>query len=399
MRPLRVMLVAGEASGDMHAANVVREIRQQVPDVEAFGFGGGQMLAAGVDVVQDLVAHAVIGVTEALKKLGDFYQVLKRAESLLANRRPDVLVLTDFPDMNFRIAAKAKAMGIPVVYYISPQIWAWRRGRIKTIKKIVDRMIVVFPFEEALYLEAGIPVSFVGHPLLDLAKPEIDPAKARRQLIGNEEGPLIALLPGSRAQEIELLLPVMCQAGKLIQARMPAARFFLPLAKTVSLQRVEEIVRKENLKVELVTKDPYACRAAADLAMVASGTATLETAILNVPMLIVYRMHWLSYALARWFVKLPYFGLANVVAGQKVAPEFLQGQVTPEALSTAALQLLPNTTAAGAQRRAWNDVRQRLGGPGAAGRAAEEVVKIGRTEAARRKQSLIENDEAGVRGR
>ncbi len=397
MSSLRVMLVAGEASGDMHAANVVRELRKRVPELEAYGFGGGQMIVAGVDVVQDLVSHAVIGITEALKKLGDFYQVLKRAESLLVNRRPDVLVLTDFPDMNFRIAAKAKALGIPVVYYISPQIWAWRRGRIKTIKKIVDRMLVVFPFEESLYTDAGIPVTFVGHPLLDMAKPEIDPAKAHTNLIGADEGPLISLLPGSRAQEIEMLLPIMCRAGKLIRAQIPNARFFIPLAKTVSRPRVEEIMREEAFLMDLVTKDPYACRAAADVALVASGTATLETAILNVPMLIVYRMHWLSYRLARWFVKLPYFGLANVVANQKVAPEFLQKEVTPQALAQAAVALLTQPMLAQQQRRMWNEVRQRLGGPGAAGRAAEAVMQVGLPEAAKRKPTVSErNAEADI---
>ena len=377
MSPLRIMLVAGEASGDMHGAELAREIRRRVPDVEIYGFGGGQMITAGVDVVQDLVSHAVIGVAEALRKLGDFYRIFKRAEALLANRRPDVLVLIDFPDMNFRIAARAKALGIRVVYYISPQVWAWRRGRVRTLKRIVDRMLVVFPFEESIYLDAGVPVTFVGHPLLDLARPETDPAKARTRLLGAGEGPLISLLPGSRAQEIEMLLPVLCQAAKLIRTQKSGAVFFIPLARTVSRERVEAILRAEGLEAELVTREPYACRAAADLALVASGTATLETAILGVPLLIVYRMHWLSYVLARLFVKMPYFGLANVVAGQKAAPEFLQGQVTPAALAQAALGLLSGS-AADRQRSIWNQVRGRLGGPGAAGRAAEEVVREGR---------------------
>jgi lipid-A-disaccharide synthase len=377
MSAWRVMLVAGEASGDMHGAELAREIRRRVPEAEIFGFGGGQMLAAGVDVVQDLVSHAVIGVAEALRKLGDFYQLLKRAEALLVSRRPEVLVLIDFPDMNFRIAARARALGIRVVYYISPQVWAWRRGRVNTLKKIVDRILVVFPFEESIYLDAGVPVTFVGHPLLDLALPETDPARARTRLLGAGEGPLLALLPGSRAQEIEMLLPVMCRAAKLIRLQKSGAVFFIPLARTVSRERVETILRAEGLEAELVTHEPYACRAAADAALVASGTATLETAILGVPMVIVYRMHWLSFYIARLFVKMPYFGLANVVAGQKAAPEFLQGQVTPEALSQAVLELLAGPAAA-RQRSVWNQVRSRLGGPGAAGRAAEEVIREGK---------------------
>ena len=188
--------------------------------------------------------------------------------------------------------------------------------------------------------------------------------------------PKIALLPGSRAQEIEMLLPILCRAAKLIRKQKPGAVFFIPLARTVSRERVEAILRAEGLEAELVTREPYACRAAADLALVASGTATLETAILGVPMVIVYRMHWLSYAIARLFVKMPYFGLANVVAGQKAAPEFLQGDVTPEALAQAAAVLLTGS-AADRQKNIWNQVRSRLGGPGAAGRAAEEVVREG----------------------
>jgi len=368
------MFIAGEASGDQHAADLIRELKRCAPGLEAFGLGGAQMAAAGADVVQDLVSHAVIGVVEALRKLGDYYQALKRAESLLRDRRPDAVVLIDFPDMNFRVAEKAKALGIPVIYYISPQVWAWRRGRIKTLKRLVTRMIVLFPFEEPLYQKAGIPVSFVGHPLLDVARPEESPAAARARLLGTSKGPLVALMPGSRSQEIESLLPVMCGAALILKREFPEAHFFLPLARTVSRERVETILREQGLAPAIVTENPYANRAAADLTLVASGTATLETAILGVPMLIAYRMHWLSYMIAKLFVKLPYFGLANVTAGEKAAPEFLQHEVTPEALAAAGAQLLRDRAAAEAQRRVWDRVRQRLGGEGAAGRAAEAVL-------------------------
>lgn len=382
MNPPRLMFVAGEASGDLHAANLVRELRLRAPGLRAFGLGGGQMAATGVEIVHDLVSHAVIGVAEVLRKLGDFWRALQSAESLLRERRPDAVVLIDFPDMNFRVAAKAKALGIPVIYYISPQVWAWRRGRVKTLKRLVDRMIVIFPFEELIYREAGIPVSFVGHPLLDIARPEEDAAAARARLLGSAAGPLIALLPGSRAQEIETLLPAMAAAGLRLRKEFPGACFCLPLAQTVSRERVEAILTEAGLAAMLVTENPYAARAAADLTLVASGTATLETAILGVPMLIAYRMHWLSYRLARWFVKLPYFGLANVAAGEKAAPEFLQDEVTPEALAAAGAGILRDPAVGDAQRRAWEKVKQRLGGPGAAGRAAEAVLRqIGRDTA------------------
>ncbi len=375
MKSLKIMIVAGEASGDQYAADLARVVKTRHPQAEIFALGGDMLRQAGVEVAFDLVSHAVIGITEALHKIGHFFKALKVATGLLKTRRPDVLVLTDFPDLNFQIAGRAKRLGIPVVYFISPQIWAWRRGRIKTIKRLVDRMIVLFPFEEAIYREAGIPVSFVGHPLLDLVKPEVDPARKRQELLGQAKGPLVALLPGSRAQEIEFLLPVLAQAGKRIQVRFPEARLFIPLARTVSEQRVREILALYRVEAQLVRDQAYAARAAADLALVSSGTATLETAILGTPMLIGYRIQPVSYWLARLFVKIPYFGLANLAAGEKIAPEFLQHEFNAETVTRAALHLLTDRAAADAQRRAWAGVRDKLGGSGAAERAAAAVLK------------------------
>ena len=380
MKTPRIMLVAGEASGDQHAANLVQELRARVPEAICFGLGGEMMVSSGVEVVHNLVSHAVIGIAEAVRKLGDFFKILQEAGNLLKHRHPDVLILTDLPDLNFRIAAKAKALGIPVIYYISPQVWAWRRGRVKTLKRLVDKMIVIFPFEEPIYQKAGVPVSFVGHPLLDIVKTEVDPNRARSRLLNGSSGPLIAMVPGSRSQEIEMLLPVMAQAGLILLRRFPQIRFFLPLAQTVSRCRVETILKESGLEVEIVTKEPYAARAAADLAIVSSGTATLETAILGIPMLIGYRMHALSYFLARIFVKLPYFGLANLVAGEKIAPEFLQDDFNCQNIAEMAGHLLTDSQAAERQRRSWVRVRERLGGAGAAGRAAEEVLKLLRKE-------------------
>ncbi len=371
---LKIMIVAGEASGDQHAADLVAAIKHLAPQSTFFGFGGSLMAKAGVDIKYDLVSMAVIGVAEALKKIGTFFKILKLAEKLLQTEKPDVAVLTDFPDLNFKIAAKAKRLGIPVVYYISPQIWAWRKGRIHTMKKIVDHMLVILPFEETLYQEAGIPVTFVGHPLVDAVKPEIDPALRRAQLLQGKAGPLVALAPGSRRQEIELLLPIMARTAKLLQPAWPQIKFFIPLARTVSKARVKEILDQEDLQAEIVEDRPLAARAAADLTIISSGTATLETAILNCPMLIAYRMHPLSYGLARLFVRLPYFGLANLTAGEKIAPEFLQHEFTPERVAPQAQALLANPNLADKQRQGWAKVRARLGSPGAAERAARVVL-------------------------
>jgi lipid-A-disaccharide synthase len=371
----KVMVVAGEASGDQHAADVVRMLKQLQPELEVFGFGGELLQRAGMHLELDLVSHAVIGIVEALAKLGDFFKILKMAEKLLRERRPDVLVLTDFPDLNFRIAAKAKSLGIPVVYYISPQIWAWRKGRIKTLKRIVDHMLVVFPFEEPIYKKAQIPVTFVGHPLLDLVKPEQDPKKTRAALLQDSQGPLIALLPGSRTQEIEFLLPTMAETGKRLCEVFPTTKLIIPVARTVSEKRVQAILDAHGVTATLVRDDPYSARAAADLAIVSSGTATLETAILGTPMLIGYRMKAISYFLARCFVKLPYFGLANLAAGEKIAPEFLQHEFNSTAVTAAALEILKQPEKALQQKQGWEKVRQRLGGRGAARRAAEVILR------------------------
>jgi len=371
-----VMIVAGEASGDQHAADLVLALKERLPEIRFFGLGGEMLKRAGVSVELDLVSHAVIGIAEALAKIGEFFKILKLAETLLRERRPDIVILTDFPDLNFRIAAKAKLLGIPVAYYISPQIWAWRRGRIKTLKRLVDHMIVVFPFEEPIYRQAGIPVTFVGHPLLDLVKPEQDPEITRQQLLQGADGPLVALLPGSRAQEIEFLLPVMAQSGKRILSHFPGAKLFISLARTISAEQVQTILRAQGVFAELVTQNAYSARAAADIALVSSGTATLETAILGTPMLIGYRMKNLSYILARFFVKLSFFGLANLAAGEKIAPEFLQAEFNVDAVSRAAIKLLTDQQAAEKQKQGWARVRSRLGGAGAASRAAEVILTM-----------------------
>lgn len=373
-QPYKIMLVAGEASGDQHAAELVAAIKRHAPHTSFFGMGGSLMQQAGVTIYYDLVAMAVIGIVEAVKKIGIFFKILKLAESLLENYQPDMVILTDFPDLNFKIAAKAKAMHIPVIYYISPQIWAWRKGRIHTIKRSVDHMLVIFPFEEPLYQQAGVPVTFVGHPLLDLIKPEMDPLKKRQLLLGERSGPLVTLAPGSRHQEIKLLLPIMAETAQQLQQDFPGIKFILPLARTISKKMVETILAPYNLNAVIIEKEPLAARAASDLAIISSGTATLETAILNVPMLICYKMHLLSYILAKMFVKLPYFGLANLAAGKKIAPEFLQHDMTAKNLVKAAHSLLSDDKMAQAQRQGWEKVKDRLGGTGAAERAAGVVL-------------------------
>jgi lipid-A-disaccharide synthase len=370
----KILVVAGEASGDQHAADVVTALLKRRPDLQILALGGERLRQAGARVEFDLVSHAVIGFTEALRKLGSFMRALRCARGLMEKERPDAVLLIDLPDLNFQIGGRAKALGIPVVYYISPQVWAWRRGRINTLRRFVDRMLVILPFEEELYRTARIPVAYVGNPLLDQVRLEADPQEVRRHLLGPAPGPLVALLPGSRSQEIEYLLPTLAEVGRRLVERFPGCRLILPLARTVSADRVTAILAAAHCEAFLLRDQLFAGRAAADLAIVSSGTATLETAILGTPQLIVYRMQPFSYWIARQFVKLPYFGLANLVAGQKVAPEFLQQEFTPDAVFEAAVSLLTDPAAALRQREAWAGVRQLLGGPGAAERAAGEIL-------------------------
>lgn len=372
----KIMFVAGEASGDQHAAEVYKKIKQQRPEIEAFGMGGAMLEAAGVRIEVDLVSHAVIGIVEALAKISEFFKILTLAKRLLEKERPDAVVLTDFPDLNFRIAAYAKSLGIPVIYFVSPQIWAWRKGRIHTIKKIVDHMIVVFSFEEPFYRKAGIPVTFVGHPLLEQVKPEVPVAQRRQALLGEARGPLVALLPGSRRQEIEFLLPTMAGIAKRLREKHPQIQFVVPVARTVSAERIAAILDKVGLAAQLIREQPYSARAAADLAIVSSGTATLETAILGTPMIVGYRMKRISYWLARIFVKLKFFGLANLVADEKIAPEFLQDAFSPEKVFPIAEALLQDQAMIEKQKQGWARVRNRLGGIGAAARTAEVILKI-----------------------
>ncbi|MBI3455135.1 MAG: lipid-A-disaccharide synthase [Candidatus Rokubacteria bacterium] len=369
-----MLVVAGEASGDLHGATLARALTTLAPGVALAGMGGTRMAAAGVRILHGIDRAAVVGGTEVLGRLPALWRIFRDLVRRLREERPRVLVLIDFPGFNLRLARQAHKLGIPVVYFLAPQVWAWRRGRLRVMARHVTRVLAVFPFEVALYREAGVPVEFVGHPLLDVL-PAFDREVAREGLASERER-LIGLLPGSRAEEVRRHLPVLLGAAARIRRRVPQARFALPVAPTVSLAAVAGPVDASHLGIQVLRSEAYRVMAAADLLLAASGTATLEAACYGTPMVVLYRLSPVSYALARLLVRgVSAISLPNIIAGRAAVPELIQGSATPARVARAALTLLEDDAARVAQRVVLREVRARLGERGAGERAARAVLR------------------------
>lgn len=328
-----VMILAGEASGDAHAAEFVEHLKRERPDIQVSGMGGREMVRAGVDVFFDSSIIAVVGLVEVIKHWGDIKRAMATVRERLEKTRPDLLVLVDYPEFNLKMARRARELGIRVLFYISPQVWAWRPKRIHKIGRLIDHMAVIFKFEQNFYQQAGIPVSFVGHPLVDKVKPAADPAVLRERLGIGAEDRVIGLFPGSRQSEISRLMPLMLETARLLQQRDARTRFLLPVASTLDYRDLERRCADSGLDIDLDGDDIYATIPCCDAIVSCSGTVTLEIALLGVPMCIVYRMSPLSYLIMSRLIKIPHIGLANIVAGKPVAREFLQDEATPENIS------------------------------------------------------------------
>jgi lipid-A-disaccharide synthase len=369
-----VLLVAGEASGDLHAATLARALLALAPCLRLAGMGGPRMAAAGVRLLHRVEPVAVVGGTEALGRLPALWRAFHGLRRHLQEARPGVLVLVDFPEFNLRLARAARRLGVPVVYFVAPQVWAWRRYRVRVLARDVSRVLAIFPFEVGFYAEAGVPVEFVGHPILDVLPP-LDREACRAGLAGSGET-LLGLLPGSREHEVRRHLPVLLGAARRLAARRPQLRVVLPAAPTVDARAVEAAVRAGEVPVRVLPGEAYRVMAAADLLLVASGTATLEAACYGAPMVVVYRLSRLSYALARLLVRgVTHVSLPNILAGREIVAELIQHRATAERLATAAAGLLESAEARAAQRAALLDVRARLGTPGAGHRAARAVLR------------------------
>jgi lipid-A-disaccharide synthase len=375
-----IMLSAGEASGDLHGATMCRALRALDPGLRLIGMGGPRMAAAGVEILVDPTAHAAMGTSEAVGRVPGLYRAYKLLVRRLREARPTAMVLIDFPEFNLRLARQARRAGIPVVYFIPPQLWAWRRGRIRQMARRVTRVLAAFPFEKSLYEEAGIPVEFVGHPLLDVVPSDLDRLKARERLRVGEGQTLVGLLPGSRRQEIERLLPPMLDAAARLSRTDGRRSFVLGLAASVDRELVAGHLRRASETggppVALVEGLTYEVMAASDALLIASGTATLEAALLGAPMVVCYRVSRLSEVVARLLKRSAWISLPNIVAGRAAVPEILQDKVTGARLASEAERLLVDPEAATAQRAAFKDVRSRLGQPGVGARAAAAVLRI-----------------------
>ena len=374
------MLSVGEASGDLHGATLCRALRALEPDVRLIGRGGGPLPAAGVEVILDPTAHAAVGTSEALGRIPSIYRAYRLMGQRLRDERPRALVLIDFPEFNLRLARRARRAGVPVVYFVPPQLWAWRRGRVRQMAQRVSQVLAVFPFEAALYEHHHVPVEFVGHPLLDVLPLDLARDEARRRIQADPGHSLIGLLPGSRREEIARLLPPMLDAARRLAAADGRRRFVLGLAPTVPREQVQAYLRAAGgPPIELLSGHTYELMVAADVLLIASGTATLEAALLGTPMVLCYRVSRTTELIARMLTHVEWIGLPNLIAGRVVAPELIQAQVTGERLAAEAGRLLDeDPVAATAQRAAFKEVRARLGEPGVGQRAALAVLRTAR---------------------
>ena len=371
----RILISAGEASGDLYAGAVTRGIKQLNPEAEVFGMGGDCLREAGGEVLFDIKDHSLMGFVEVLKKLPDVWKLRNAFIDLMEKRKPDVLLTIDYPGFNMRLAKLAKERGINVVYFIAPQVWAWRPGRAADVAKVTDKIACIFPFEYDFYKSYGADIEFIGHPLVDTVKPSLS-RKEAEELAGKRTGhPLILLMPGSREMEIQRLLPVMLGAAKILKQKQPELDFAIPRAATIAKKILEDSVRQAGLNIRLIEGHNYDVMSVADLAIVTSGTVTLEAAMCGLGCEILYKSSPISFWIAKRVVKIPNIGLPNIVAGRQIEPELLQDDCTPDKIASTALELLEPERFAQLQRDLM-EVKDKLGEPGAVKRVAELVLRM-----------------------
>ncbi|WP_447979696.1 lipid-A-disaccharide synthase [Candidatus Nitrospira bockiana] len=369
----RILIIAGEASGDLHGANLAAAIKRLDAGAEIIGVGGRQMASAGVELVPDIPALDIIGLIGP-GAVSALIRRIRRIRRLLETQPFDVVVLVDNPGLNLHFAKVAKRAGHRVVYYIAPQLWAWRPGRMRWMQHRVDHTVVILPFEEPLYRRAGVPVTFVGHPLLDSVEPSYDRTELRKRFGVDGGGPVLGLLPGSRAGEVRVLLPAMLHAAARLLDLHPTMQFIMAQAGSIDDRQIDPLLAGSSVKVHVVKNHPSEVMAAADLLLVASGTATLQAAVVGTPMVVIYRVPRLTYWIGRLLVRVKWISLVNLVAGRPVVPEVIQNDLTPERLTEEVAHLLRDRAAYRQMRESLKSVRDALGEPGASTRAAAVVL-------------------------
>jgi lipid-A-disaccharide synthase len=371
----RLLLVAGEASGDLHGGNVAQALLKQRPELRLVGVGGRRMRAAGVDLLCDIRDLAVVGAVEALHSVRTLWRVYRMLLERVGREPVDAVLLIDYPGFNLKLAKALAQRGIPVLYYIAPQIWAWHPSRIKKIQRRVRKLFVILPFEASLYQQAGIDAEFVGHPLLDLVQPTLAKADLCARLGLDPSAPIIGLLPGSRHSELHYLLGRMLEAAAQIGSQVRQVQFILPLAETLEPAEVHARLAAAPVRVRLVQRQTYAAMQVADVLLAASGTVTLEAALLGTPMIIVYKGHLLTYLMARAVMRTPWIGLPNIIAGRSIVPELWQYAVTAETMAAQVLSLLTQPAHAAAMRAELAGLRRQLGSPGVPERVASGILR------------------------
>jgi len=373
-RPLTLMFIAGEVSGDIHAGRLLQTIKARHPEVQAFGIGGKTLRDAGMEVLVDDSDMAVVGLTEIFKRLWFFKKVFDRMLTEAATRRPDAIILVDYPGFNLRFAARAHALGLKVIYFICPQVWAWNRGRIPRMARVINRLITIFPFEARHFEGTGLKVDYVGHPLVDEAQRDLAAPEPDLPWPGT---PHVALLPGSRTHEIEMLLPDMLGAASLVAQRHPGAGFLIPAASPKIRALIEKTIALTPVKparLAIVDGQARMVLRGARAGLVTSGTATLEAALMRCPNVIIYRVSPLTYFIARRLVKLDHMGIVDIIANKTVCPELIQHMVTPQAMTDMLLPLLDDTPARATMLVEMNDAIGQLGQGGAIERAADAIL-------------------------
>ena len=370
----RIFIVTGEASGDLHGANLAKEIYHLNPHATIQGVGGHHMIDAGVQLVPGIERVDAMGIP-GVKQLFRGYRTLRQLKKIVRNERYDAVVLIDSPSMNLRVAKTAAKAHQRVIYYIAPQIWAWGARRLGVIKRVVNRMIVILPFEEELFRQAGVPCNFVSHPLLDTVATPYNKLALREQFGLSKDRLVIGIVPGSREQEVKNLLSIMLRAAKDVVTHYGDAQFIIAQAPSISTSVIQEVMETSEVMVKIIPHRPNEVMAASDLLFIASGTATLQAAIIGTPMILTYRTSWLTYHIVKRLIKIPYIGLVNIVAGKLVVPELIQHDMTSERLCGEALRLLRTPALVQEMREAFQRVRDALGSSGASRRAAELVLK------------------------
>jgi lipid-A-disaccharide synthase len=373
---VKICFSAGESSGDSHAANLYLELKKQLPKLNAVGMGGAKMSQAGISLCYDSSQIAVIGAVEVIKHYFEIRRALKKMQELLLNEKPDLLICVDYKEFNFQLAKFAKENDIKVLFYVSPQVWAWRKNRVKKYGAVIDMMAVIFPFETAYYDVENVPVRYVGHPSVDKVIPKFTKIEAIKNFALHPDAPIIGLVAGSRVNEIKRLLPVMLEAAKRLKIDFPTAQFILPQADSLSDNLIQLYLQRANVEVTVIKNQPYDVMQCCDAIMTCSGTATLEIALLGIPMVICYRLNSLTYRIGKWLVKTRFIGLPNIVFGEQIVRELIQDDATAENLAREIKRLLTDSEAAQNCRADLDIVREKLGKGGGIQNMAALVLEM-----------------------